>query len=81
MDKKIRDTLLLDAENGSNARLTVNLKEQQITRPNGAKVLFEIDEYKKHCLIEGLDDIALTLDQKEKIDSFEAKNTQKYPWL
>ena len=81
VDKKIRDTLLLDAENGSNARLTVNLKEQQITRPNGAKVLFEIDEYKKHCLIEGLDDIALTLDQKEKIDSFEAKNTQKYPWL
>ena len=81
VDRKTRDTLLLDAENGSNARLTVDLIEQQITRPNGAKVLFEIEEYKKHCLIEGLDDIALTLDQKEKIDSFEDRTAQKYPWL
>ncbi len=81
VDRKTRDSLLLDAENGSNARLTVNLKDQEIIRPDGSKVLFEIDEYKKHCLIEGLDDIALTLDQKEKISIFEDESSKKFPWL
>ena len=42
---------------------------------------FELDEYKKHCLMEGLDDIAVTLDNKEKIDRFESKTFQKFPWL
>ena len=81
VDKNTRDDLLKDAENGSNARLTVNLEDQEITRPDGSKVPFEIDEYKKHCLIEGLDDIAVTLDNREKIDIFESNTFQKFPWL
>ncbi|MDG2475271.1 MAG: 3-isopropylmalate dehydratase small subunit [Paracoccaceae bacterium] len=81
VDNDTRDDLLKDAENGSNARLTVNLEDQEITRPDGSKVPFEIDEYKKHCLIEGLDDIAVTLDNREKIDIFESNTFQKFPWL
>ena len=81
IDKNTRDDLLKDAENGSNARLTINLEKQEITRPDGSKVSFEIDGYRKHCLIEGLDDIAVTLDKKEEIDRFEAKTSKRFPWL
>jgi 3-isopropylmalate/(R)-2-methylmalate dehydratase small subunit len=81
VDSDTRDDLLRDAENGSNARITVDLEDQEISRPNGVKVPFFIDEYKKHCLIEGLDDIAVTLDKKSKIDSFEIATKQKFPWL
>ena len=81
VDRSSRDDLLTDAENGSNSQLTINLERQKIIRPDGSEVLFEIDSYKKHCLIEGLDDIALTLDNKEKIDSFEIQNSKKFPWL
>ena len=81
VDSDTRDDLLRDAENGSNARITVDLEDQEISRPNGKKVSFFIDEYKKHCLIEGLDDIAVTLDKKSKIDSFEIVTEQKFPWL
>jgi 3-isopropylmalate/(R)-2-methylmalate dehydratase small subunit len=81
VDSATRDDLLRDAENGSNARITVDLEDQEISRPNGVKVPFFIDEYKKHCLIEGLDDIAVTLDKKSKIDSFEIATEQKFPWL
>ena len=81
VDEETRDQLLRDAENGSNARITINLEDQEIIRPNGLKVIFDLDEYKKQCLIEGLDDIAVTLDKKTKIDSFERKTAQKFPWL
>lgn len=81
VDSDTRDDLLRDAENGSNARITVDLEDQEIIRPNGVKVSFFIDEYKKHCLIEGLDDIAVTLDKKSEIDSFEITTEQKFPWL
>ena len=81
VDEKTRDELLRDAENGANARITINLAVQEIIRPNGFKVSFELDEYKKHCLIEGLDDIAVTLDNKTKIDTFETEKSQKFPWL
>jgi len=81
VDSDTRDDLLRDAENGSNARITVDLENQEISRPNGVKVSFFIDEYKKHCLTEGLDDIAVTLDKKSEIDSFEITLEQKFPWL
>lgn len=81
VDRETRDELLIDAENGSNARLTINLEDQEIIRPNGVKVSFNLDEYKKNCLIEGLDDISVTLDKKTEIDSFEIKTAQKFPWL
>jgi 3-isopropylmalate/(R)-2-methylmalate dehydratase small subunit len=81
VDEETRDELLRDSENGSNARITINLEDQEIIRPNGLRVAFEVDQYKKHCLIEGLDDIALTLDNKTKIDGFERKTAKKFPWL
>ena len=81
VEEKTRNELLKDAENGSNARITINLEDQEIIRPNGLKVSFNLDGYQKHCLIEGLDDISVTLDKKTKIDSFEKKAAQKFPWL
>jgi 3-isopropylmalate/(R)-2-methylmalate dehydratase small subunit len=81
VNEETRDDLLIDAENGSNARITINLEDQEIIRPNGLKVSFALDEYKKHCLIEGLDDISVTLDNQTKIDTFEIETAQKFPWL
>ena len=81
VDKDSRDSLMEDAERGANALLTIDLQEQQITRPDGSKIFFEIDQYKKHCLVEGLDDIALTLEKEKKIDDFEEAVKQRFPWL
>jgi 3-isopropylmalate/(R)-2-methylmalate dehydratase small subunit len=75
------DLLMEDAEKGSNATMTVDLEAQEITRPDGEKVSFEVDAFRKHCLLNGLDDIGLTLQKKEKIDSFEAKRKEAQPWL
>jgi 3-isopropylmalate/(R)-2-methylmalate dehydratase small subunit len=66
---------------GHNARLTVDLEAQEITRPNGEKIKFDIDPFRKHCLLNGLDDIALTLEKKAAIDAFEAKGKSTTPWL
>jgi 3-isopropylmalate/(R)-2-methylmalate dehydratase small subunit len=57
-----------DAENGANARLTVNLADQTITRPDGSTISFEVDQFKKHCLLNGLDDIGLTMEKAAAID-------------
>jgi len=75
------DRLMEDAGKGANATMTVDLEAQEITRPDGEKVSFEIDSHRKHCLLNGLDDIGLTLQKKDKIDSFEAKRKQTQPWL
>ena len=75
------DKLMQDAENGANARLTVDLQAQEITRPDGSKVSFEVDPFKKHCLLNGLDDIGLTMQKVEKIDNFEGKQKAATPWL
>ena len=64
------DALMADAEDRENPELTVDLENQTITRPNGATVSFEIDEFRRECLLNGLDDIGLTLQKAEKIDSF-----------
>ena len=81
VEKDIRDFLLRDAEKGSNARFIIDLENQEIKRPDGSKVAFEIDEYKKDCLVKGLDDIAVTLSSNKKIDSFETKTAARFPWL
>jgi len=75
------DTLMQDAENGANARLTIDLEAQEITRPDGSKISFDVDSFKKHCLLNGLDDIGLTLQKEEKIDGFEGKQKGATPWL
>ena len=80
MSKPQLDQLMDDAENGANAVLDIDLETQEITRPNGEKFTFEIDEFRKHCLINGLDDIGLTMEKEKNIDSFEAKRAAEQPW-
>ena len=75
------DALMADASDRENPELTVDLENQVITRPNGATVSFEIDEFRRECLLDGLDDIGLTMQKAEKIDSFEDRQRQEQPWL
>ena len=75
--KKLMD----DAERGANATLSIDLKAQEIRGPDGGCVKFEIDEFRKHCLLNGLDDIGLTMEKKASIDTFEKKAEAARPWL
>jgi len=75
------DLLMDDANRGSNAVLTVDLESQTITGPDGGTVSFEIDAHKKHCLLNGLDDIGLTMEKAASIDSYESKLGEARPWV
>ena len=75
------EQLMDDANRGSNAVLTVDLESQTITGPDGGTISFEIDPFKKRCLLEGLDDIGLTMEKAAAIDSFEAKAAAERPWV
>jgi 3-isopropylmalate/(R)-2-methylmalate dehydratase small subunit len=75
------DKLMDDAERGANAVVTVDLENQVITGPDGGSVAFEVDAHRKHCLLNGLDDIGLTLEKAEAIDAFEAELHGRAPWL
>jgi 3-isopropylmalate/(R)-2-methylmalate dehydratase small subunit len=75
------DLLMDDAERGANAVVTVDLEAQEITGPDGGRIAFEIDPFRKHCLMNGLDDIGLSLQKSDKIEAFEAKRRQAQPWL
>ena len=70
------DKLMSDAKQGNGTVLSINLEAQTITRPNGETIAFDVDPFRKNCLIEGLDDIGLTLKKSEKIDAFEAERNQ-----
>jgi len=74
------DKLMDDAERGSNAVLTVDLESQEITGPDGGTIAFEIDPFRKHCLLNGLDAIGLTLQQADAIDAFEARDRAARAW-
>ncbi|MCG8561856.1 MAG: 3-isopropylmalate dehydratase small subunit, partial [Hyphomicrobiales bacterium] len=74
------DKLLDDAERGANATITVDLEAQEISGPDGGTIAFEIDPFRKHCLLEGLDDIGLTLQKADAISSFEEKAEAARPW-
>ena len=76
-----RVALMADASDRENPELTVDLINQTIQRPNGPTVNFDIDSFRKQCLLEGLDDIGLTLEKGDDIDQFEAKRDQEQPWL
>jgi 3-isopropylmalate/(R)-2-methylmalate dehydratase small subunit len=73
--------LLDDASRGSNATLTIDLPNQVIKGPDGGTVKFEIDPFRKHCLLNGLDDIGLTMEKADSISAFEKSNTASHPWL
>ncbi|WP_421855909.1 3-isopropylmalate dehydratase small subunit [Oricola sp.] len=74
------DKLMDDAERGANATLTVDLEAQEVRGPDGGVVRFEIDPFKKHCLLNGLDDIGLTMEKAPKIDAFESALDDSRPW-
>ena len=73
--------LMADASDHENPVLTVDLHAQEITRPNGATVRFQIDEFRRECLLDGLDDIGLTMQKVEMIDAFEKVQRERQPWL
>ncbi|MEN9408876.1 MAG: 3-isopropylmalate dehydratase small subunit, partial [Pseudomonadota bacterium] len=74
------DILMADAKKGANARMTVDLAAQTVTASDGQSFGFDVDPFRKHCLLNGLDDIGLTLEKAAAIDSFEAKNAALRPW-
>ena len=73
--------LMNDSEKGSNARIEVDLEAQTITSSDGKVFSFEVDPFKKHCLLNGLDDIGLTMEKSSSIDAFEKKLEIEQPWL
>ncbi len=75
------DILMEDARRGENARIAVDLESQTVTSSDGQSFTFEIDAFKKHCLLNGLDDIALTLEKVSAIDTFESAAAQARPWV
>jgi 3-isopropylmalate/(R)-2-methylmalate dehydratase small subunit len=73
--------LMQDAEKGSNARMVIDLESQLIETSDGQIVNFDVDEHRKHCLINGLDDIGLTMEKAGSIDIFEKKMATNTPWV
>ncbi|MFL5087739.1 MAG: 3-isopropylmalate dehydratase small subunit [Xanthobacteraceae bacterium] len=81
VSKEDLEKLFDDADRGANATLTIDLPNQEIRGPDGGKVKFEIDPHRKHCLLNGLDDIGLTMEKGPKIDRFEADAKAARPWV
>lgn len=81
LSKEDVDKVMDDAKRGANATVTVDLRTQEIKGPDGGTIKFEIDAFRKKCLLEGLDDIGLTLEKEDKISQFEGKDKQTQPWL
>ncbi len=75
------DLLMKEAEKGENARITVDLEAQEISTSEGDVFRFEVDPFRKHCLLEGLDDIGLTMEKAKSIDAFEAQAAVERPWV
>jgi 3-isopropylmalate/(R)-2-methylmalate dehydratase small subunit len=74
------EKLMDDAERGANAVMTIDLQAQEIRGPDGGVIAFEIDSFRKHCLLEGLDEIGLTLQQADKIADYERRAEAARPW-
>ncbi|MDC0121234.1 3-isopropylmalate dehydratase small subunit [Amylibacter sp.] len=81
LSKKAIDILMDDASKGENARISVDLEEQTVSATDGTIFKFEVDAFKKHCLLNGLDDIGLTYQKIEAVDQFEKKQAKITPWL
>ena len=76
-----RDALLEDAKDKENPQLEIDLEKQEISRPNGAVIKFKLDPFRKKCLLQGLDDIDLTMQKSKKIEKFEKERDNQRPWL
>jgi 3-isopropylmalate/(R)-2-methylmalate dehydratase small subunit len=81
MPQEVVDTLMDDARRGENARMTVDLENQTVTTSDGQSFAFEVDAFKKHCLMNGLDDIGLTMEKAANIDIYESKAAALRPWV
>src|SRR5690554_314999 len=75
------DMLMAEAQKGANARIEIDLEAQTVTTSDGEVISFEVDAFKKHCLLEGLDDIGLTMEKASAIDTFEAGASAARPWV
>src|SRR5690606_23281347 len=75
------DLLMEDASKGANATLTVDLEAQTIRRPDGSTIAFDVDPFRRHCLLNGLDDIGLTLRHASEIEAFETARKSTQPWV
>jgi len=80
VSKEDLDKLMDDAERGANATLTIDLAAQEIHGPDGGVVTFDVDPFKKHCLINGLDDIGLTLEKVDHLAAYEQRAAESRPW-
>ena len=76
-----RDALMADANDSENPHLSIDLVNQTISRPNGASISFDVEPFRKQCLLDGLDDIGLTLEKNAEIDAFESNRDSNRPWL
>ena len=81
MPQNVVEILMADAQKGANARVTVNLEDQTVATSDGQVFAFEVDPFRKHCLINGLDDIGLTMEKAASIDTYEAKAAVLRAWV
>ena len=81
LPRVVCEQLMQDAAMGENARLTVDLQRQMVVRPNGEEISFDIDPFRKHLLLNGLDDIGQTMQRAPAIDAFEARERALLPWM
>jgi 3-isopropylmalate/(R)-2-methylmalate dehydratase small subunit len=81
LDAAVLDSLFVEVEANAGYRLRVDLEQQAVTKPNGEVLRFEVDEFRKYCLLNGLDDIGLTLQHADDIRAYEARRRQEAPWL
>ncbi|MDK8873661.1 MULTISPECIES: 3-isopropylmalate dehydratase small subunit [Paracoccus] len=81
MPQEVVDLLMEDAKKGANARMTVDLENLTVTTSDGQSFPFELDPFRRHCLLNGLDDIGLTMEKAGAIDTYEAQMAQSRPWV
>jgi 3-isopropylmalate/(R)-2-methylmalate dehydratase small subunit len=81
LPQEIVDRLMDDARKGANAQITVDLEKQEIVRPDGEVISFAVDAFRRHCLLNGLDDIGLTLQKGGDVDGYESRQRAAQPWL
>ena len=81
MPPEVVEILMVDAQKGANARMTVDLENQTVTTSDGQSFPFDLDPFRKHCLMNGLDDIGLTMEKAASIDTYETTAAQSRPWV
>jgi 3-isopropylmalate/(R)-2-methylmalate dehydratase small subunit len=81
LPQAVCDALMDDARLGQNSRITIDLERQVVVRPNGEEIPFEVDAFRKHCLLHGLDDVGLTMQKGAAIDAFEARRNAEAAWM